>query len=68
MFMHMHMFMYGGRTITNISLIYVFVYTRVYKNHLKMVKGCRIDTELCKRHHQKGFSKNTWNKGKLQNR
>ena len=42
--------------------------TRVYKNHLKMVKGCRIDTGLCKRHYQKGFSKNTWNKGKLHNR
>ena len=22
---------------------------RVYKNHLKMVKGCRIDTGLCKK-------------------
>ena len=42
--------------------------TRVYKNHFEMVKGCRIDTGLCKRHYQKGFSKNTWNKGKLHNR
>ena len=23
--------------------------TRVYKNHLKMVQGCRIDTGLCKK-------------------
>ena len=23
--------------------------TRVYKNHLKMVKGCRIDTGPCKK-------------------
>ena len=23
--------------------------TKVYKNHLKMVKGCRIDTEQCKK-------------------
>ena len=23
--------------------------TRVHKNHLKMVKGCRIDTGLCKK-------------------
>ena len=25
------------------------IITRVYKNHLKMVKGCRIDTGLCKK-------------------
>ena len=42
------------------------MYVSMYKNHLKMVKGCRIDTGSCKRHYQKGFSKNTWNKGKLQ--
>ena len=43
------------------------VRTWVYKNHLEMVKGCRIDTGLCKRHYQKGSSKNTWNKGKFPN-
>ena len=43
--------------------------TRVYKNHLKMVKGCRIDTGQYKKAlSKKGSSKNTWNKGELQNR
>ena len=28
---------------------YVCMYVRAYKNHLKMVKGCRIDTGLCKK-------------------
>ena len=33
-----------------------------------MVKGCRIDTESCKKPLSKKDSpKNTWNKGKLQN-
>ena len=27
----------------------VFLFTRVYKNHLKMVQGCRIDTGSCKK-------------------
>ena len=25
------------------------IYKRVYKNHFKMVKGCRIDIGLCKK-------------------
>ena len=34
-----------------------------------MVKGCRIDTGPCKKALSKnGFSKDTWNKGELQNR
>ena len=36
-----------------------------------MVKGCRIDTGSSKKTLsilKKGFSKNTWNKGELQNR
>ena len=42
---------------------------RVYKNHFKMVKGCRVDTGLFKKAlSKKDFPKNTWNKGKLQNR
>ena len=45
-----------------------FKHIRVYKAHVKMVKGYRIDTGLCKKALSKiGFSKNTWNKGKLQN-
>ena len=41
----------------------------MYKAHVKMVKGRRIDTGLCKKALSKiGFFKNTWNKGKLQNR
>ena len=43
---------------------------RVHKSHFKMVKGCTIDTGSCKKALSKfeRFSKNTWNKGKLQNR
>ena len=34
-----------------------------------MVEECRIDTGPCKKAlAKKGFSKNTWNKGELQNR
>ena len=29
--------------------MYVVYNVRVYKNHLKMVKGCRIDVGLCKK-------------------
>ena len=29
--------------------IYLYIYYRVYKNHLKMVQGCRIDTGSCKK-------------------
>ena len=32
--------------------------TRVYKKHLKTVKGCRIDTGLCKKALSKASSKN----------
>ena len=37
---------------------------RVYRNHFKMVRGCRIDTGSCKKALSKIlFSKNTCNKG-----
>ena len=41
----------------------------MYKYHLEMVKGCRIDTGSCKKSLSKKDSpRNTWNKIKLQNR
>ena len=45
-----HIFQYKKRLVALVSIC----------NHLKMVKGCRVDTEPC----QKAY-KNTWNKFKL---
>ena len=43
--------------------------TRVYKNHFKVVKGCRVDTGSCKRLLSKKDSPKTLGiKGESQNR
>ena len=34
---------------TDWSGLYIYLYIKVYKNHLKMVQGCRIDTGSCKK-------------------